>query len=69
MRKNSLWGDTPFRRTYIRSMVDGVEVDDVKIRIIGRKAVLADFMIGGRATASGVPGFVRKWRTRHDSNM
>ena len=69
MRKNSLSGDMPFRRAYIRSMVDEVEVDDAKIRIIGRKAVLADLMIGGRATLSGVLGFVRKWRARHDSNV
>ena len=50
-------------------MVDQVEVDDAEIHIIGRKAVLADLVMGGGAAPSGVPSFVRKWRTRHDSNV
>ena len=28
MRSNVLTGDTPFRRAYIRSVIDQVEVDD-----------------------------------------
>jgi site-specific DNA recombinase len=68
MRKNVLCGDTPFRRAYIRSMVDQVEIDDEEIRIIGRKAVLADLVMGGGAVPAGVPSFVRKWRARRDSN-
>jgi hypothetical protein len=37
MRTNGLTGETPFRRAYIRSVIDQVEVDDAEIRIIGRK--------------------------------
>ena len=33
MRSNILTGDTPFRRAYIRSVIDQVEVDDEEIRI------------------------------------
>ncbi len=40
MRSNVLTGDTPFRRAYIRSVIDQVEVDDDEIRIWGRKGVL-----------------------------
>jgi site-specific DNA recombinase len=40
MRKNVLSGDTPFRRAYIRSMIDQVEVDDAEIHIHGRQTVL-----------------------------
>ena len=40
MRTNVLSGDTPFRRAYIRSVIDQVEVDDAEIRIIGRRTVL-----------------------------
>jgi hypothetical protein len=40
MRSNVLTGDTPFRRAYIRSVIDQVEVDDEEIRICGRKGVL-----------------------------
>ena len=35
MRSNVLAGDTPFRRAYIRSVIDQVEVDDDEIRIMG----------------------------------
>jgi hypothetical protein len=37
MRTNVLLnGETPFRRAYIRSAIDQVEVDDEEIRIVGR---------------------------------
>jgi site-specific DNA recombinase len=68
MRANVLNGDMPFRRAYIRSVIDQVEVDDEEIRIIGRGTVLERLVMGGAAPA-GVPSFVRKWRTRHDSNV
>ncbi|WP_461331257.1 recombinase family protein [Bradyrhizobium elkanii] len=69
MRANVLSGDTPFRRAYIRSVIDQVEVDDAEIRIIGRRTVLERLVMGGGAAPAGVPSFVRKWRTRHDSNV
>jgi site-specific DNA recombinase len=61
-------GDTNARRTYIRSIIDTIEVDDTAIRIIGSKDVL-QAVIAGKQTANGnVRGFVRKWRARDDSN-
>ena len=68
MRENICHGDVPFRRAYIRVVVDQVEVDDREIRIHGRKSVLERLVMGGGATPSGVPSFVRKWRARRDSN-
>ncbi len=68
MRTNVLTGDTPFRRAYIRSVIDQVEVDDTEIRIIGRRTTLERLVMGGGAAPAGVPSFVRKWRTRRDSN-
>ena len=68
MRTNVLTGDTPFRRAYIRSVIDQVEVDDSEIRIIGRKTTLERLVMGGGASPAGVPSFVRKWRARRDSN-
>jgi site-specific DNA recombinase len=60
--------DTNARRTYIRSIIDTIEVDDNAIRIIGSKDVL-QAVIAGKQTANGnVRGFVRKWRARTDSN-
>ena len=61
-------GDTNARRTYIRSIIDTIEVDDTAIRIFGSKDVL-QAVIAGKQTANGnVRGFVRKWRARRDSN-
>jgi hypothetical protein len=52
-----------------RSIVDAIEVDDKAIRIIGNKDVL-QAVIAGKQNANGnVRGFVRKWRTRHESNV
>ncbi|MFC3071603.1 recombinase family protein [Shinella pollutisoli] len=68
MRDNVLSGDTPFRRAWLRAVIDGVEVDDREIRIHGRRTVLERLVMGGGATPAGVPSFVRKWRTRRDSN-
>ncbi len=59
--------DMPFRRAYVRSAIDQMEVDDEEIRIIGRSARTAGD--GGGAAPAGAPSFVRKWRTRHDSNV
>ena len=61
-------GDTNTRKTYIRSIIDAVEVDDRAIRIVGSKDIL-QAAIAGKQTGNGnVSGFVRKWRARHDSN-
>jgi hypothetical protein len=55
-------GDTNARRSYIRSIIDAIEVDDKAIRIIGSKDVL-QAVVAGKQTANGnVRGFVRKWR-------
>ena len=59
-------GDTSARKTYIRSIVDAIEVDDRAIRIIGSRDVL-QAVIAGKQTANGnVRGFVRKWRASQD---
>lgn len=62
MRENIRHGEIPFRRAYIRAVVDQVEVDDTEIRIHGRRTVLERLVMGGGATPAGVPSFVRKWR-------
>ncbi|ABE61458.1 Recombinase [Nitrobacter hamburgensis X14] len=68
MRDNVLSGETAFRRAWLRSVIDKVEVDDTEIRIHGRRTVLERLVMGGGAAPAGVPSFVREWRTRHDSN-
>jgi hypothetical protein len=69
MRDNVLSGDTAFRRAWLRSVIDKVEVDDTEIRIHGRRTVLERLVMGGGAAPAAVPSFVREWRTRHDSNV
>jgi site-specific DNA recombinase len=62
-------GDTSARKTYIRAIVDAIEVDDKAIRIIGSRNVL-QAVTAGKQTANGnVRGLVPNWRTRHDSNV
>ena len=62
-------GDTNTRKSYIRSIIDAVEVDDHAIRIIGSKDILQAAIVGKQTENGNVRGFVRKWRTRHDSNV
>ena len=69
MRENIQNGPIPFRRAYLRAMIDNVEVDDTEIRIHGRKTILERLVMGNGATPAGVPSFVRKWRARKDSNL
>ena len=68
MRENIRNGDISFRRAYIRSVIDQVEVDDAEVRIHGRRTVLEKLVMSGGATPAGVPSFVRSWRARRDED-
>ena len=67
MRTNVLTGDVAFRRAYIRSIIDNVEVDDGEIRIHGRRTVLERLVMGGGKPllecpvlfVSGAPGKIQ----------
>ena len=61
-------GDTNARKSYIRSVIDAIEVDETAIRIIGSKDVLQAVIAGKQIASGNVRGFVRKWRARRDSN-
>ena len=66
MREHLASGDIAFRKAYLGSLVDRVEVDDREIRICGRKDVLEQLVTGGpkhtgiarRAVRSFVPGWL-----------
>jgi site-specific DNA recombinase len=68
MRGNIVCGEVPFRKAYIQSVIDQVEVDDTEIRVHGSRSVLERLVMGGGATPAGVPSLVRKWRALRDSN-
>ena len=69
MRERLTTGEIPFRKAYLGSIVDRVEVDDREIRIVGRKDVLEQAVLAKGGPVPGVRSFVRKWRTRQDSNL
>ena len=68
MRQNIATGETPFRKAYLRAVVDHIEVDDHVIRIIGDKATLEQAIAGQAVNASDVRRCAPKWRARRDSN-
>jgi hypothetical protein len=47
MRDNITTGEIPFRKAYIRSLVDRIEVDDHVVRIVGNKATLEQAVAHG----------------------
>ncbi len=62
-------GDASFRRSYLRSIIETVEVGDNVIRIRGSKTSLEQAVTSGVGMGKGVRGFIRKWRPRKDSNL
>jgi DNA invertase Pin-like site-specific DNA recombinase len=64
MRENLTTGEIPFRKTYLGSIVDRVEVDDSEIRIVGRKDVLERAVLANGAPVPRVRSFAPKWRAR-----
>ncbi|HXW72306.1 MAG TPA: recombinase family protein [Methylocella sp.] len=68
MRRNITEGEIPFRKAYLRSLIEAIEVDDHAIRIHGSKTVLERAVLADQAKHPGVRGFVRNWRARRDSN-
>ncbi|WP_142113856.1 hypothetical protein [Bosea sp. AK1] len=69
MRDNITAGEIPFRKAYIRSLVDRIEVDDHVVRIIGDKATLEQAVAHGALAGNAVRSFEPKWRARKDSNL
>ena len=69
MRENLTSGSVPFRKAYLRSLVDMIEVDDAQIRIKGSKDVLERAVLAGRAGSESGSQMSTNWRTRHDSNV
>ncbi len=72
MRRNITEGTIPFRKAWLRSIIDRVEVDTDTVRIIGDKANLEQVIAAtnsGSLKEPGVRSSVRKWRARKDSNL
>ncbi|MDX2257929.1 MAG: recombinase family protein [Hyphomicrobiaceae bacterium] len=69
MRERLTTGEVPFRKAYIGSIVDRIEVDDAHVRIMGRKGVLEQAVRANETLPSVVHTFVPNWRPRQDLNL
>ena len=69
MRERLTTGEVPFRKAYIGSLVDRIEVDDAQVRIMGRKEILEQAIRASETTPPVVHSFVPNWRSRQDSNL
>ena len=67
MREQLTAGSIPFRKAYIRSLIDVIEVGDDRIRIKGSKDVLERAIVASQNQA-GCSQMSTKWRARRDSN-
>ncbi len=55
-----------FRKSYIQSVVERVEVDDKVIRIVGDKATLEQALAGRAMVPGSIRSRVPKWRATQD---
>ncbi len=69
MRANITSGEVPFRKAYIRAVVERIEVGADIIRIIGSRATLGHAVSKSEHLPAGVRSSVPKWRARKDSNL
>ena len=68
MREKFTGGTVPFRKAYLQSLIDVVEVDDHQIRVKGRREVLERAVLAGKSTELGSQ-MSTEWRARKDSNL
>ena len=68
MRENFSTGSAPFRKAYLQSLIDVIEVDDAQIRIKGSKDVLERAVLAGGTGSLGGSQMSTRWRAGRDSN-
>jgi site-specific DNA recombinase len=64
MREHLTTGSVPFRKAYLQSIIDVVEVDDSQIRIKGSKEVLEKAVLASRAGTIDGSQMSTRWRAR-----
>jgi site-specific DNA recombinase len=67
VREKFTTGSVPFRKTYLQSLIDVVEVDDHQIRIKGSKDVLERAVLAEQSPTSGSQMSAR-WRATVDED-
>ena len=68
MRENFSTGSVPFRKAYLRSLIDVIEVDDHQVRIKGSKDLLEKAVLASQNGQTGCSQMSTRWRARRDSN-
>jgi site-specific DNA recombinase len=69
MRENFSSGSVPFRKAYLQSLIDVIEVDDHQIRIKGSKDLLEKAVLATRNGQFECSQMSTSWRARKDSNL
>jgi len=67
MREKFTTGSVPFRKAYLQSLIEVVEVDDHRIRIKGSKDVLERAVLAGEAAGEFGSQMSTRWRARRES--
>ena len=68
MRENFSTGSVPFRKAYLQSLIESIEVDDGQVRIRGSKDVLEKAVLAGQNGPGWCSQMSTKWRAGRDSN-
>ena len=68
MREHFTTGSVPFRKAYMQSLIDVIEVDDRQIRIKGSKDVLEKAVLASQNEQADCSQMSTKWRAGRDSN-
>jgi len=58
----------PFRKAYLRALIDTIEVDDHQVRIKGSKDTLEKAVLASQNNKSWCSQMITRWRARRDSN-
>ncbi len=68
MRENFTSGSVRFRKAYLQSLIDVIEVDDDQIRIKGSKDVLERAVLATRTSGTSSSQMSTEWRSLGESN-
>ena len=68
MRESFSTGSVPFRKAYLRSLIDVIEIDDHQVRIKGSKELLEKTVLASQRGQSWCSQTSTRWRSLGDSN-
>ena len=68
MRESFSVGSVPFRKAYLRSLIDVIEVDDHQVRVRGNKDLLEKAVLASQNGEPWCSQTSTRWRARRDSN-